>query len=66
VPGISLAGHLGGLVTGAIIALALAYAPRKTRNLVVGGVVAALVVVMALLVIVQTQALQDFEPFLRR
>ncbi len=66
VPGISLAGHVGGLVTGAIIALALAYAPRQTRNLVVGGVVAALVVVMALLVIVQTQALQDFEPFLRR
>ena len=30
VPGISLAGHLGGLVTGAVVAVALAYAPRKS------------------------------------
>ena len=58
VPGISLAGHLGGLVTGAIVAAALAYAPRKSRNLVVGGVVAALLAVFAVLVVVQTPPIQ--------
>ena len=29
VPGISIAGHLGGLVIGALVALVLAYAPRR-------------------------------------
>jgi len=57
-PGISLAGHLGGLVTGAIVAVALAYAPRKTRNLVVAGTVGALLVFMGTLVVIQTIALQ--------
>jgi membrane associated rhomboid family serine protease len=33
VPGISIAGHLGGLVTGAGMALVLAYAPRSRRSL---------------------------------
>ncbi|HEX5542004.1 MAG TPA: rhomboid family intramembrane serine protease [Micromonospora sp.] len=34
VPGISIAGHLGGLVVGAIAAAILAYAPRRHRTLV--------------------------------
>jgi membrane associated rhomboid family serine protease len=58
VPGISLAGHLGGLVTGAIVAVALAYAPRKSRNLVVAATVAALVLLMVLVVIAQTVSIQ--------
>jgi membrane associated rhomboid family serine protease len=33
-PGISWAGHLGGGVAGAVVALILAYAPRANRNLV--------------------------------
>ena len=34
VPGISIPGHLGGLVVGAAMALVLAYAPRGRRTLV--------------------------------
>ncbi|MFI7608548.1 rhomboid family intramembrane serine protease [Micromonospora sp. NPDC049366] len=34
VPGISVAGHLGGLVIGALTALVFAYAPRSRRSLV--------------------------------
>jgi membrane associated rhomboid family serine protease len=57
VPGISLAGHLGGLLTGAIVATAMAYAPPKSRNLIVAVTVAALVVLMVLVVVAQTVAL---------
>jgi membrane associated rhomboid family serine protease len=57
-PGISLAGHVGGFLTGGIVAAAIAYAPSKRRNLVVGGTVAVLLIVMALVVVIQTQSLQ--------
>jgi membrane associated rhomboid family serine protease len=58
-PGISLAGHLGGLVTGAIVASVLAYAPRRIRNVVVTGTIAALLLFMATLVVIQTIALHS-------
>src|SRR5262245_33528408 len=56
-PGISLAGHLGGLVTGAAIAVAMAYAPSKSRKLVTALVVAGLLLLMGAAVIAQTAAL---------
>ncbi|WP_155391233.1 rhomboid family intramembrane serine protease [Catellatospora paridis] len=34
IPGIGIAGHLGGLVTGAIVGAGLAYAPKEHRTLV--------------------------------
>lgn len=37
VPGISWQGHVGGLVTGALVAAAYLYAPRAQRNLVQAG-----------------------------
>ena len=47
IPGLSVAGHLGGLVTGAIVAAGLAYAPRNARTKVQ---VATIVGVLFLLV----------------
>ena len=44
---ISWQGHLGGLISGALVAAALVYAPRDRRNLVQAGLVAALLVVFA-------------------
>ena len=57
VPHISIAGHLGGLVFGALMALALAYAPRSNRTLVqvVGG--ALILVALLGLALVRTAAL---------
>ena len=37
IPGISWQGHVGGLITGGLIAAAYLYAPRAGRNLLQGG-----------------------------
>ena len=50
IPGISWQGHVGGLVTGALIAAAYAYAPRERRNLVQAGVTVAVVVLFTVLI----------------
>lgn len=57
VPGISIAGHLGGLVTGALMALVLAYAPRMRRTLFQAAGGGILAVVLLGLVLVRTATL---------
>jgi membrane associated rhomboid family serine protease len=47
---ISWQGHIGGLVTGAVVAAAYAYAPRQGRNLIQAVVTVALLVLFALLI----------------
>lgn len=49
-PGISWQGHVGGLVTGTLVALGYVYAPREHRALVQAGVTAAFVALFALLI----------------
>lgn len=51
IPGISLLGHLGGLVVGVLATGALVYAPRQRQALIqAGALVALLVVLIAVLV----------------
>ncbi|BBY81304.1 rhomboid family intramembrane serine protease [Mycolicibacterium pulveris] len=54
---ISWQGHLGGLITGAVVAGAYAYAPPKTRNVVQASVTAALLLLFAALIWWRTESL---------
>lgn len=59
VPIIDWRAHLGGLLTGALVAGALAYAPAgPRRNAVQAGGCAAIAVVLVVAVVLRTQALQ--------
>jgi len=54
IPQISIAGHVGGLVTGAIVGGGLAYAPRGARTPVQVAVIVGTLVVLGLLTLVRT------------
>ena len=56
-PGISVAGHLGGLVTGALVALGLAYAPRRHRDAFQALALVAVAAALLTLTLLQTAAL---------
>jgi membrane associated rhomboid family serine protease len=58
VSGISVAGHLGGLITGALAAFGLAYAPRQQRTAVQIATVGGLAVLLAVLTLIRTASLQ--------
>ncbi len=53
-PGISLLGHLGGLVIGALVTAGLVYAPAAKRNNWQAAVVVAAVVLLVVLAFVRT------------
>ncbi len=55
--GISWTAHVGGLVTGAVVSAALAYAPKKSRTLVQAAAIVASLGVLVALVIVGTNQL---------
>ncbi|GLZ12601.1 rhomboid family intramembrane serine protease [Actinomadura sp. NBRC 104425] len=59
VPGISWQGHVGGLVTGAILAAAYAYAPGRARQAVHIAAPVAVLAVLAVLVAVKTAELSS-------
>ncbi|AWS47781.1 rhomboid family intramembrane serine protease [Streptosporangium sp. 'caverna'] len=59
VPNISWQGHLGGLITGGLAAVILAFAPSKNRNAVQwGGCVALAVVLVAMVMLLPPFAVQ--------
>jgi membrane associated rhomboid family serine protease len=57
VPGISIAGHLGGLIVGAAAAVALAYAPQRNRTLFQAGGVTLIASALILLTALRTAVL---------
>ncbi|MFF5175575.1 rhomboid family intramembrane serine protease [Micromonospora sp. NPDC000089] len=57
VPSISIAGHLGGLVVGALMALVLAYAPRNRRPIFQAAGTAIILVALLGMVLVRTAML---------
>ncbi|MFF5295195.1 rhomboid family intramembrane serine protease [Paractinoplanes globisporus] len=54
---ISVAGHLGGLVTGAVVAVILAYAPRARRTLIQATGCAVVFVFLLAVTFVRTQVI---------
>ncbi|MCY1141333.1 rhomboid family intramembrane serine protease [Actinoplanes sp. Pm04-4] len=57
VPNVSVAGHVGGLIVGGIVAVILAYAPNSRRSLIQGLGCAAVFVILLAAAIVRTQTL---------
>jgi membrane associated rhomboid family serine protease len=57
IPNISIAAHLGGLVTGAVVGAGVAYAPKVNRNAIQAGVLIGAVLLLGLLTIWQTARL---------
>lgn len=57
VPRVSIAGHLGGLAVGALVAFVLAYAPRANRSRLQALGCAAILVVLLVAAVLRTTAL---------
>jgi membrane associated rhomboid family serine protease len=58
-PGISLLGHVGGFVVGGLLALAMTYAPAKSRTQVQIMAMGGLLAIMVALVLIRTDMLQS-------
>lgn len=57
IPGISWQGHIGGLITGALVGAAYVYPPRASRTAVQAAVTIGLLVVFAALIMMRTAQL---------
>ena len=57
VSGVSIPGHVGGLIVGGIVAVLMAYAPRQHRNLIQWGGAAAVLILLVIVTLVRTQAI---------
>jgi membrane associated rhomboid family serine protease len=57
VPNVSVAGHLGGLVIGAIVAIILAYAPKENRGRIQALGCTAVLVLLLVAAVLRTQML---------
>lgn len=57
IPGISWQGHLGGLITGGLVAAAYVYAPRERRNAIQAAASVVTLVVLAALILMRTGSL---------
>jgi membrane associated rhomboid family serine protease len=58
VSGISWTGHVGGLITGSLLAAAIAYAPSRNRTLWQAATIAGVLIVLIALVLVRVSAIQ--------
>ncbi|MEV0625851.1 rhomboid family intramembrane serine protease [Nonomuraea wenchangensis] len=59
VSGISWTGHIGGLITGSLLAAAIAYAPSRNRTLWQAATIAGVLIVLIALVLVRVSAIQS-------
>lgn len=59
VPGISWQGHMGGLITGAVVAAAFVYPPPARRTLIQAGATLGLLLVFGALISWRTAAIVD-------
>ena len=57
VPNVSIAGHLGGLVIGGVVAFVLAYAPSQRRSQLQAAGCSAVLVVLLIATVLRTQVL---------
>lgn len=58
-PGVSWQGHIGGLITGAVVAAAFVYAPQSRRVLVAAGSSVAILALFLVLIAWRTTAILD-------
>ncbi len=59
VPGISIAGHIGGLITGFAVGYGVTHAPQARRTQIQIGVIAAAVIILGVVTALQTYHLQQ-------
>ena len=60
IPGISLLGHVGGLVTGGLVTAAFVYAPAERRTMWQVGGAAAMLLLLVVLVLVRFSQIPQF------